>query len=215
MATADYICTKKSLTAKEDGAGERDPEYLIIEQKRSIDLLDNYEKLFLSGLLSDLTIISADSKELHVHKVILSISSPVFEKMFEHDMTERKENKVDIEDFNHEVLYEMFRFLYCGKVEKIHEIICDLLRAAEKYSILNLKELCEERMMKSLRKENAIEYLIAADLNKCSNIRKIREFIVENPKDFIYAAEFEALSISHVDLMFKIMTEWVEKNVKD
>lgn len=173
------------------------------------EMLDDFERILVNEKYSDLTVISADEGKLHLHKNILAIRSPVFEAMFERDMVEKKKNVVDIKDIKYGVLLEMFRFMYCGKVYDIQTMVCDLLRAAEKYAVDGLKLLCEETMLLNLCVGNAIEYLIAADLNNSANSKIIREFIVKNPKEFVNKPEFKSLGVSHLDLMFEIMNDIV------
>lgn len=63
--------------------------------------------------------------------------SPVFAAMFEHEMEERKQNRVAITDVDHEVLKEMLRFIYTGKAPNLEKMADDLLAAADKVRILN------------------------------------------------------------------------------
>ena len=58
--------------------------------------------------------------------------SPVFAAMFEHEMEERKRNRVDITDVDHEVLREMLRFIYTGRAPNLDKMADDLLAAADK-----------------------------------------------------------------------------------
>lgn len=55
--------------------------------------------------------------------------------MFEHEMEERKRNRVDITDVDHEVLREMLRFIYTGRAPNLDKMADDLLAAADKVSI--------------------------------------------------------------------------------
>lgn len=173
---------------------------------------DDFEKLLLNQKFSDLTVISADEKKMHVHKAILASRSPVFEAMFEHDMAEKSQSIVTIEDFEFDVLLEMFRFIYCGKVNEIDAILCQLLKAAEKYSVEGLKLMCEETMVDQLSEDNAIEFLVEADKNNAvfSKIRVIK-FIAVNLKSFLKKSEFRSLGITHYDLLYEILSAVAEE----
>lgn len=61
--------------------------------------------------------------------------SPVFAAMFEHEMEERKQNRVAITDVDHEVLREMLRFIYTGRAANLERMADDLLAAADKVCI--------------------------------------------------------------------------------
>lgn len=55
--------------------------------------------------------------------------------MFEHEMAERKQNRVAISDVEHDVLKEMLRFIYTGKSPSLEKMADDLLAAADKVCI--------------------------------------------------------------------------------
>lgn len=57
--------------------------------------------------------------------------------MFEHEMEERKQNRVAITDVDHEVLKEMLRFIYTGKAPNLEKMADDLLAAADKVICLH------------------------------------------------------------------------------
>jgi len=57
--------------------------------------------------------------------------------MFEHEMEERKQNRVAITDVDHEVLREMLRFIYTGRAANLERMADDLLAAADKVCLLN------------------------------------------------------------------------------
>lgn len=65
----------------------------------------------------------------------ISARSPVFAAMFEHEMEERKRNRVDITDVDHEVLREMLRFIYTDRAPNLDKMADDLLAAADKVRI--------------------------------------------------------------------------------
>lgn len=56
----------------------------------------------------------------------------MFAAMFEHEMEERKQNRVAITDVDHEVLREMLRFIYTGRAANLERMADDLLAAADK-----------------------------------------------------------------------------------
>lgn len=63
--------------------------------------------------------------------------SPVFMAMFEHEMEERKHNRVDIADVDADVLREMLRFIYTGRSASLDKMADDLLAAADKVIIMD------------------------------------------------------------------------------
>ena len=86
-----------------------------------------------------------NKKEFYAHKAILAARSPVFAAMFQHDLAEKKQNRVDITDMEPEVLREMLRFIYTGKAPALDKLDADLLAAADKVcfdSLMNFTYSC-------------------------------------------------------------------------
>ncbi len=127
-------------------------QFKVPECKLSEDL----GNLFDNERFSDIT-LAVDGREYQAHKAILAgecfrlffsftfpfwiifkffifskARSPVFAAMFEHEMEERKQNRVAIVDVDHEVLKEMLRFIYTGKAPNLEKMADDLLAAADK-----------------------------------------------------------------------------------
>ena len=94
-------------------------------------LSEDLSGLFESQKFSDV-ILCVGGKEFYVHKAILGARSPVFAAMFEHEMEEKKQNRVEITDMDPEVLREMLRFIYTGKAPYLDKWDAELLAAADK-----------------------------------------------------------------------------------
>ncbi|KAL3222422.1 hypothetical protein MRX96_004887 [Rhipicephalus microplus] len=126
--------------------------------------------LFESQKFSDV-ILSVNSHELYAHKAILAARSPVFKAMFEHEMKEKKQNRVEISDMDHEVLREMLRFIYTDQTPHLDKMAKDLLAAADKYALERLKVMCEEALCSNLSVETVTEVLILADMHCADQLK--------------------------------------------
>lgn len=133
-------------------------------------LSDDLGVLWEQSRFSDV-ILCIQGKEFQAHKAILAARSPVFHAMFEHEMEEKKANRVEIKDVEYEVLREMLRFVYTGKAPNLERMADDLLAAADKYALERLKVMCEEALCSSLTVENVGEVLILADLHSASQLK--------------------------------------------
>lgn len=98
-----------------------------------------------TGLLSDVSLL-ADGQEYKAHKAILAARSPVFGAMFEHEMEERKNGRVEIPDVDSDVFREMLQFIYTGKTNKLDQMAAELLAAADKVSCKNINLLYSRRL---------------------------------------------------------------------
>lgn len=192
-------------------------ENIVIEENKSfsqLKILDDFEKLLLEEKFSDLTVVSSNRKKFHVHKGVLAHRSPVFKAMFDHDMIENNQNVLKIQDIKNNVLLEVFRFIYSGKVNKIESMIFELMCAADKYCIEGLKLLCEETLLLSLNKANAIDNLIEADRNNCDIVKTIIKYIAQHDKDFVRMDKFKSLMTTHPNVVYEIMNMIVYEKKK-
>jgi hypothetical protein len=119
--------------------------------------------LFNNEAFSDVVLKSSDKKSFHAHKSYLASSSQVFWKMFTTDMQEASNNIVEIKDFDSKVLTELLRFVYSSTVYDLDDIAFDLILAAEKYQIAQLKKICADHIFSKMTTENAFHVLVLFD----------------------------------------------------
>ncbi|XP_064485137.1 speckle-type POZ protein-like [Ornithodoros turicata] len=129
-----------------------------------------FSSLFQDG---DFTIVAltAQGKEIKVHKNVLAMCSPVFNAMFKNNMMEKRENRVDLRDISARVLQEIVTFMYTDTAPNIASLAADLLYAAEKYDLKRLKSMCEHRLASSLTVDNAVHVLHLAVKLKADQLR--------------------------------------------
>ncbi|RWS31658.1 Kruppel-like zinc finger protein [Leptotrombidium deliense] len=133
-------------------------------------LSEDLGSLFEGQKFSDV-ILSVNGREFYAHKAILAARSPVFSAMFEHEMEEKKQNRVEITDMDQEVLREMLRFIYTGKAPNLEKMADDLLAAADKYDLERLKVICEEALCSNLSVDTAADVLILADMHSANQLK--------------------------------------------
>ncbi|XP_037296490.1 protein roadkill-like [Manduca sexta] len=165
-------------------------------------LSDDLGALFDNERFSDVT-LAVGGREFQAHKAILAARSPVFAAMFEHEMEERKRNRVDITDVDHEVLREMLRFIYTGRAPNLDKMADDLLAAADKYALERLKVMCEEALCSSLSVETAADTLILADLHSADQLKaQTIDFInTSHATDVMDTAGWKNMISSHPHLI--------------
>jgi len=136
------------------------------------NLPQDFGHLLESATFSDMT-LKVEDKVYPVHKAILAARSPVFAAMFNHDLEETKLGVVSITDLDTEVLREMLKFIYTGKVAQLDTMADALLAAADKYALERLKIMCEEALASNLSIENVCDILILADLHNAKQLKNI------------------------------------------
>lgn len=98
--------------------------------------------------------------------------------MLNSQITERKSNELYIEDVNGDTLKEMLRFIYAGKVENLEFVASDLLYAAEKYNLPELKSICADYLIEQLSAKTVFDDIILAEECKDEDLmEKCLEFM--------------------------------------
>ncbi|XP_036337467.1 protein roadkill-like [Rhagoletis pomonella] len=180
-------------------------------------LSDDLGALFHNEKFSDVTLTVA-GREFRTHKAILAARSEVFSAMFEHEMKERKQNNVVIQDIDHEVLKEMLCFIYTGKAPNLEQMAEVLLAAADKYALEKLKVICEEAICRKLSVDNAVETLVLADLHSAHQLKaQAIDFINTHATAVMETTRWQSMITTHSHLFAeafrKLATQQTTKQV--
>jgi hypothetical protein len=175
-------------------------------------VINDLQKLVNNKELSHFLFI-VHNKELFAHKNILSVRSKVFEAMFDNHMIESHSNQ-NIDDIESHVFEQLLTFIYTANAPKAQSMAHKLIAAAQKYEILDLKDICEDFIFKDLTNENAIQSLLIADKYNANKIlNKIIEFIANNFQSIlnISVIEWEKFIVENPKLVTKIFKTITEK----
>ena len=192
---------------------------------------DDYSKLFLDGVHADVEIKCGD-KTFPCHRSILSARSPVFKAMFEADMEETREGKVEIKDYSPEVIEDVLLFMYSGIGNKGAYIrsllgsldmlghVEEMLKAADQYQIDLLKATCEKVLCSVLQElpeklKNCLIFLIIGDMYHAEELkRRSMKMFVENMNEVLIQCpeDWKRCVRKHPDLTVEITTEMARRN---
>ncbi|CAL5417420.1 unnamed protein product [Camellia sinensis] len=121
---------------------------------------------------TDVTINAADGT-LRAHKAILAASSPVFQSMFLHNLSDKESSTIDIRDMSQESCMALLSYLYGTiKQEDFWKHRLALLGAANDYDIANLKDSCEESLLEDINSGNVLERLQEAWIYQLDKLKK-------------------------------------------
>ncbi|EGW07826.1 Speckle-type POZ protein [Cricetulus griseus] len=116
--------------------------------------------------------------------------------MFEHDMEERRKNRVEIQDVEPQVFKAMMDFIYTGKAPDLHSMADAVLAAADKYGLERLKVMCEDALCRDLCVENAAHTLILADLHSAGQLKtKTLDFITARASDVSETSSWKTMMV--------------------
>lgn len=138
----------------------------LTEIHRSFSQLSSdFGYLIQDNLFSDITLKCGDV-DIPAHRNILASRSPVFKAMLEKPMKENLTGEIQIEDIHPTTIKAMLYYVYCGKVSDFsEETACNLLYAADKYQLLELKEICVAHLKAAISFSNVFRILDVAVLH--------------------------------------------------
>lgn len=91
--------------------------------------------------------------------------------MFTTNMTEKKANQVEIVDVSYEIFKEVIHYIYTEEIPMLNELAYELLQAADKYELNDLKSRCEHNLIEKLSVENAVQLLILANRHNIPGLK--------------------------------------------
>ncbi|XP_023945342.1 kelch repeat and BTB domain-containing protein 12 [Bicyclus anynana] len=130
--------------------------YKVIELGRN-NLYDRVNKLLVSCEWSDCS-FSVCGKKLKAHKLILGVSSPVFEAMFYGPLSTNDD--IIITDIEPSIFQLLLNYIYTDKldIDSIEEAY-DVLYASRKYMLENLTDICISYIQSNMDIDNVITVL--------------------------------------------------------
>ena len=172
----------QDLTDKYDSAvleikaKESEIENLKAELKTKEEDCENLHslagKLYYEKEFTDVKIVCVD-KTFDCHKAVLSCQNEVLKTMIKNKgSTEKQAALMEIyeNDVNSITMEQLLFYVYHEKVKDIQMINTDLLRAADKYNVLSLFDMCVEYLQSNLSLENALDVLVSAELINQKNL---------------------------------------------
>ena len=134
---------------------------------KDLENLNNFAgKLYAENEFVDVNIVCIE-KTFACHKAVLGCQSEVFKTMIRNkSLTEKQAGVMEINenDVNSETMEQVLFYIYHGNVQDIKRINTDLLRAADKYEVIGLLEVCAKYLESNLCVENALDVLVTAEL---------------------------------------------------
>ena len=108
------------------------------------------------------TLGESESKQvISAHKLVLSISSPVFEAMFYGELAETTDS-IELPDCEYDSLLELFRYMYSDEANLSGSNVMGVLYLAKKYMVPSLVDKCAEFLENNLDPSNVFSILPSA-----------------------------------------------------
>lgn len=131
---------------------------------------------------------------IKVHKVKLA-KNEVFKAMLDSQMIETQKNWIDITDCDPKAFKDFLHYLYTD--DYLDEISLDLLKIAEKYLDLQLKEFCLDKLCNQISMDNIFETAqVAMQYNFEKLLKACQKFVVDNYTELIGAPQLDAILVN-------------------
>ncbi|XP_069983765.1 BTB and MATH domain-containing protein 40 [Penaeus vannamei] len=114
--------------------------------------------LLASGTHSDVTlVVGREGKQFKVHRLILSMRSPVFEDLLLHD-AENKGNVVPLKDDSPAAMHWLLNHIYSDKreIESI-DLALQVLGLADKYMVASAYDTCMRYLQTIVKRNNVLK----------------------------------------------------------
>ena len=105
-------------------------------------------------------VFKVENEKIAAHKAILASRNQIFAAMFEHGT--QKTNETEFKGMTPTAFKALIRFIYTSH-SKVGNLAQELLVAANKYGIQDLKEICAKELRKNLTVDNAVRLLVLSD----------------------------------------------------
>mmetsp|Transcript_74496 Transcript_74496/g.197874 ORF Transcript_74496/g.197874 Transcript_74496/m.197874 type:complete len:444 (-) Transcript_74496:141-1472(-) len=158
-------------------------------------------------------VLVAEGKEHSAHQAILKARSPVLRVMLEADMAEKASGRVVIDDLNSLTVSLLLDFLYTADIppniaemEDAPEELGRLMKAADKYEVPNLMDLCIGWLKRDISRDNMLKILEVAHEVGNPSLKEACLAFVTRDSETVQAAQdsrdFEALPSDLVRELF-------------
>ncbi|XP_073987814.1 BTB/POZ domain-containing protein 1-like isoform X2 [Rhodnius prolixus] len=166
-------------------------------------------------------------KEIKAHKLILSMASPVFEKMFQNGLN-RCEDDVELTDIQPDVFDAVLNYIYTEEIKIVSfDGACEIYYVAHKYMLPELMEQCKSYLSYNANSSNACYGFELAKLFNITELKALCKTIITSETINVVKDEsFKAINISTLKMilkenslniteleLFKAVERWIVANV--
>lgn len=160
---------------------------------------DNLKSMINNKMLSDIVLeFGYEQKRLYAHKLILSVRSNVFNKMFTGPLVTDNQS-IQIKECSSDEFLQILNYCYTDKVQLKRDNVCGIIAAANYYEMINLEEQCCDFVIEYLDVTNVCTIYEAMSLLSNKLTAKCLRMIDDNMTQIIHQDDFSALSKSTLE----------------
>ena len=182
---------------------------LISERNRTFQLNENSSvsnECVISSekTKGDIVLTSPSGRQVTAHKDILATRCPALYEIVEQKMKVNPNSPIEMDE-RVEVLEELIRYLYMGKVSRLCSMVEEMFQASVKYKIDSLKIICEQEFVCKMNQNNAADLLIFADSQSAAFLKdQIIDFLNTHVSEVSKTEGWKRLTKEHPHLVVEI-----------
>jgi len=173
----------------------------------------NLLQLFEEHVSPDV-VFNVDDLKMEAHKIILSARSPVFKALLTGPMKEGKQDVVTIKDVRAPVFKTLLYFAYADVLPpELQDSKLDvpmaqhLLAAADRFQLIRLRCICEQRLCDSVAVETVATTLALAEQNNARELKRVcLEFVSKHLQAVMATEGYEYLIKTCPQLQSELLT---------
>lgn len=208
VSTYDFLnvqCTAIHTTALSESDVSACQKETSLEETKH-EFVNALSSLLNNGNFSDIT-LHVQGKDFKAHRCILAARSTVFAAMFNHDLKEKLENRVVIDDISSDAIQQLLKYLYTDEIDELtNQQYLTLLAAADKYDIVGLRKICSHYLKKNLTVDALVHILVAADLHHENELKEAAtQLFLKDPVPVMNSDEWFSCLKNHTALAHSVM----------
>jgi len=189
------------------------PQKSVTPTQLKQKLTEDFKTMLENQSFSDFRII-CQGEVVPCHRVILSARSDIFGAMLEHNMKESETGEVVINDFDLTTVKALLMYMYSGEVEHYQGNSKQLMKAADKYRVEELKNSIEDALIQDVKVENAIDMFVLGDAVNAYKLRDIsKDIIVRNAVAITKIDGWKQVLGKYQDLTLEILESVIDSKV--
>jgi len=206
-----HFCVPEKGYTGERGGGKPETRKRKAERGRKADIAvlptsyqNDFRYLYNHKLFADITFL-IEGQKVTAHKCVLAARCEKFRAMLQNSFKEGQQSEIVLE-CKLAPFQAMLEYLYTDNIPSDCELLFDVLALAEEYLLLQLKSICEVKLLENLDLYNAANLLVHADLYRCEMLKKYTlQFIMTSHELLVNVSQFESDIEKAPHLMMEIM----------
>uniref|UniRef100_A0A8C7HY89 Kelch-like family member 8 n=1 Tax=Oncorhynchus kisutch TaxID=8019 RepID=A0A8C7HY89_ONCKI len=216
----------KQHKLKPDGDSEPDGSFVFEAYEAWKDFHDSLRQFYEVGELCDVT-LKVGSRLIPCHKLVLACVIPYFRAMFLSEMSEAKQDLIEIKDFDGDAIHDLVRFAYSSRLTLTVDNVQPLLYAACILQVELVARACCEYMKAHFHPSNClavrtfaeshnrVDLMDMADRYACEHFREVvdcEDFPCVSPPHLRTLLSSSDLNIHSETQVYTAAVKWLKNN---